>query len=982
VINYNVVETNLQKSIAKLPSDIQAIVRNAWQQYEHAVQQQYSRIPEHSDFIPSVCRAWASSEFILNNSIQFPDMILDLFESGDILLEYPVGEYEKKLQCLLRTVNEFSQLEILLREFRRREMVRIAWRDVVNWTSPNKTMIDLSCLADTIIIQANQLLFRWLSKKIGTPVDPETKKPMPMLVLAMGKLGAYELNFSSDVDLIYCFAKDGELPSGKSYHQFYVKLAQQLTQILNNMTQHGFVFRVDMRLRPYGSSGSLVCSIPTLEDYYATQGREWERYALVKARIINYDSVYSPGLMAFIRNFVYRNYIDYTALESLRLLQQKIELEIKKHSLENNIKRGPGGIREIEFIAQTYKIIRGGKQFRLQERNTLKSLILLRENRSISAEQHTQLSTAYIFLRNVENKLQMYNDKQTHELPADELTQKRIAYAMRHINWQSFKTSLQTHREAVQFWFDKLIKKPKLTSLTEKDKQHKKQLNKLWRRISLIPENEALLAEIGFAQADEVLRLLIGLHEYAQKQELSNTAANHLINLLPHLLVLIAAMENPSALFTRILPLIEAIIKHSIYLVFLAENPIVLSQAINLCAASPWIANELARHPVLLDELLDRKTLYAPPNIKKLRYLLNQQLSAVSEPDIAQKIDNVCWFKQRHVLRVAAADITGTLPLMRVSDYLTDIATVVVDKVRELLLEELISIYGRPKLPQKYKQYGFCIIAYGKLGGIELSYSSDLDLVFLHPPCDPFALTDGDNAISNQKFYTRLGQRLLQTMGQQHPSGSLYKLDLRLRPSGQAGLLVNSVDEFARYQSTDAWTWEHQALVRSRLLCGSSILGQQFAKIRREILGQARIGSELQQHIQEMREKMRENKQVIAEGQFDLKQGRGGLVDIEFIAQYAVLRWSHEYPSLLEYPDNIRIFERVGMESLMRMKDIHILMTAYKVYRSHLHRVALQNQSELVSNELFIFYRIAVARIWELLFKPSTSSISEENPVE
>lgn len=962
---------DIQQSIKKLPRKIQPLVLAGWQNYLNAVTEKYCQVPEHSDFVPSLFRVWAGSDFVMKACITQPDVLLDLFESGDILLEYPQGSYRIKLEILLKTVSNQTQLDVILREFRCREMIRIAWRDLAMWATPVKTMNDLSRLADAIISLTNKKLFSWLCAKLGTPLDPDTKTIMPLLIIAMGKLGAFELNFSSDVDLIYCFPKEGVLASGKSHSQFYLQLARQLTATLNTVTKDGFVYRVDLRLRPYGTSGSLVCSIPALLDYYHAHGREWERYALVKARTVNYEPLYSAELQNKLRQFVYRDYIDYSAIESLRQLQQKINLEVKKRNLENNIKRGPGGIREIEFISQTYKIIRGGRHFRLQDRNTLKSLILLREIRSISTEECNQLSTAYLFLRNVENKLQIFNDKQIHDLPTESINQERIAYAMRYISWSNFTNALEKQRSIVQHWFDMLIAKPSLSSLSQQDKRFEKQLQNLWQQPELESTEtlHAIIQQLGYSDPEDTSRLIVTLHSYTKSQKLSKTASNQLKILLPRLLILIAAATDTSILIRRMLPLLEAIINHSIYLVLLTENPIVLSQAINLCSASPWIANELAKYPLLLDELLDPTTLYAPPTLKQLRFLLNKQLKSITTNDLEQKIQTVCWFKQTHILKVAAAEITGTLRLMRVSDYLTDIATVVVDKIRELILQDLLKKYGSPTLPRNYRQHGFTIIAYGKLGGIELSYSSDLDLVFLHSKLDPQAMTQGKNPISNQTFYTRLGQRIVKTLNQQYSCGALYKADLRLRPSGSAGLLVSSVAEFEHYQNSQAWNWEHQALVRSRPLCGAPAIGLQFSRIRENIMIQKRIADDLKQHIVDMRTKMRGAKLKRSENQFDLKQGIGGLVDIEFIAQYTVLRWSHEYPSLSEFPDNVRIFERVGMESLMRMKDVQTLTDAYKNYRSYLHRAALQNQPSMVSTDEFVLYRIAVARIWEQIFR-------------
>lgn len=967
-------QQKLEQAIKKLPSDIQTIISNAWQSYNNAVKQHYTEIPNHRDFIPSMCRVWAGSEFVINQCIQAPNVILELFETGDILLEYPKGEYYKKLAVLIKICNNIEQLQQILREFRRREMLRIAWRDLAKWTTPVKSLTDLTELANTIVSLTNEKLFHWQSEKMGIPIDPETNSAMPMLIIAMGKLGASELNFSSDIDLIYCYPKEGEFANGDSYFTFYLRLARSLTTCLNQVTKDGFVFRVDLRLRPYGTSGALVCSIPALIEYYKTHGREWERYALIKARVINADNNYSPMLENAIKKFVYRSYIDFSAIDSLRILQNKINQEIERHGLDNNIKRGPGGIREIEFITQTYKIIRGGRQYRLQNRNTLKSLILLREIRSISQEECTQLSNAYLFLRNVENKLQIYNDKQTHDLTDSTLQQQRLAYAMSYLHWNNFITSLNKHRHYVQQWFDKLISRPQWATLNKADKENELQFSKFWKNIRNQPEHESFFTKLGFKHPEEVVSLLCTLNEFSRAQKLNKTTRNHLNNLLPRILILIASKPKSDRIFKRVLPLIEAIIKNNVYILLLGENPFVLAQIVNLCAASPWIADELARYPLLLDELLDPSTLYAPHSLKKLKALLNKHLKPIIDTELSQKIQAVCWFKQTQVLRVAAADITGTLPLMRVSDCLTDIATVVVDKVRELILEDMVMQYGAPTLARNYRQHGFCIVAYGKLGGIELNYSSDLDLVFLHPKIDLHAQTDGNAPISNQEFYTRLGQGIVKAMNQKYTCGALYKIDLRLRPSGSSGLIVSSADTFANYQHKQAWDWEHQALVRSRRLCGSSAIGKQFAIIRQKILAQPRDSEQLKRNIVSMREKMRDTLEKHGDKQYDVKQGIGGLVDIEFIAQYSVLQWSHQFPSLLEFTDNVRIFERVGMEGLLPMKQTHLLTDAYKIYRVHLHKTALHKQSDLVGNDKFIFYRLAITKIWQQIFNPQMAN--------
>ena len=964
----------LKKALQNMSPDIAHLVKRTWCDYKNALAIHNTNMPTHNDFIPSLCTVWASSNFIINNCIRHPTVILDLFESGDMLLEYANGEYIRKLKKSLLKAKDHRTLLKTLREFRRREMIRIAWRDLAKWTTSTKTINDLSVLADSCIMLTNELLYQWLSKKCGTPINSANGNPQSLFVLAMGKLGADELNFSSDVDLIYCYPHNGELTNGMTYEKFFLRLAQQLTTTLSKITADGFVFRVDLRLRPYGTSGAVVNTFSAIENYYRDCGRDWERYALVKARIINNDKTVAKKLLYEIRQFVYRDYLDYSAIEALRKLQIMIHQEVRKHGLENNIKRGTGGIREIEFISQTHKIIRGGRQFRLQIGNTLNSLILLRETGCLDETATEELSTAYKFLRNLENHLQMFDDQQTHDLPIDSIHQQRIAYSMGFSNWKSFTTQLDKQRTIVHYYLKSLIAQPHLEFSEKRNRDLEQQMQKLWHQNITNDEATDLLNTAGYTDIKESLRLISSLKNYIDQQQPNQITLSHLQRLMPHLLTIIGRSRNADIALRHIIPLIETIVKNHVYLVLLLENPIILSQAVSLCAISPWIANQLAHYPLLLDELLDPKTLFAPPTLKKLKQLLQQQLNSIPEDEIELQLEAVRWFKQAHVLRVAAADITGLLPLMRISDYLTDIASVVLDKVRELALQELVKEHGAPSLTKNYKQSGFSIIAYGKLGGIELGYNSDLDLIFLHPTIDLQMLTTGKAPLTNERFYSRLGKRIIQILNQPHASGFLYKIDLRLRPSGNSGLLVNSIAAFAKYQQTEAWYWEHQALVRARPLIGETTINHEFEKIRLEILRRARAAGALRSGIIEMRQKMRTANEKCDIGFFDLKQGQGGLIDIEFISQYAVLHWGHTHPSLLEYPDNVRILERLGMEGLMSIDDVNLLTEAYKAYRAYLHQAALQNQSDLVNINNFQFFRVSVCRIWQQLFNTESKS--------
>jgi glutamate-ammonia-ligase adenylyltransferase len=618
-----------------------------------------------------------------------------------------------------------------------------------------------------------------------------------------------------------------------------------------------------------------------------------------------------------------------------------------------------------EKLSLFAKLIKLCKRFRLQQRNTLKVLILLRELGSLSPEITKKLQKAYLFLRKVENHLQMLNDQQTHELPDNEVDRHRLAVSMAYSNWSLFSSHLSKHRKFVHSCFSQLIAQPKMNFSSDQDNERHIYFTKLWQANNYDDyDNEICCMD----NSSRIIQNLLELKTFIQRQELSNVATSHIDHLMPHLLVLISQKENSANVFDRLLNVLKAIIENSIYLVLFFENPIVSSQAVNLCGQSPWISNQLARFPLLLDELLDPKTLYAPPTKEMLQQMLNLQLNSVPEDNSKQQINTIRWFKNAHVLRVAAADVTDMLPLMRVSDYLTNIATVIVETVTHLVLNELVSTHGAPSLDEEYDHYGFAVVGYGKLGGIELNYDSDLDLVYLHAVHSQHAMTDGTTPISNAQFYNRTAQRITKILGENSAEGLLYQIDLRLRPSGGAGLICHNVDAFAKYQTQQAWCWEHQALTRARPIAGSVKISVTFNAIRERVLREQRSYPELRQEITTMRHKARQSKAQRQADLFDIKQGVGGLVDIEFITQYVVLRWAAKYPSLVEYPDNIRILERAGMEGLLSIHDVGILSEAYKAYRRFIHRSSLQNKTAMVADDELQFFRIGVQRIWQQCF--------------
>jgi len=787
------------------------------------------------------------------------------------------------------------------------------------------------------------------------------------VVLGMGKLGAPELNLSSDIDLIFAYPEPGQTDGirPQSNEQFFIRLCQRLVNSLDAQQGEGFVFRVDVRLRPFGEAGPLAFSFDAMERYYASQAREWERYAMIKARVV--AVIPAAGrhsgeqLMALLRPFVYRRYLDYGVIESLREMKGMISKELHRKGMEANIKLGPGGIREIEFIGQAFQLIRGGRDKALQVRPILAVLDHLAEKDLMPDYAVRELKEAYAFLRLTENRLQAWADKQTHVLPADEEARLRLARSMNFPDWNSYAAHLGKLRNTVQGHFDMVIAAPQAEAEASSHA-----LSLVWHGGSEARVLEELLKETGFADPPEALRYLGLFRQSHTMRELGQKGRIRLDQLMPLLLEAIGQLNGQTQALQRVLTLLESIARRTAYIALLVENPIALSQLVRLCGMSPWIARLLARHPILLDELLDPRRLYSPLQRAELEAELDFQLSNVDEDDLEQQMERLRHFNQSNLLRVAAADITEQIPLMVVSDYLTEVAECVISRVVSLAWQEMVRRHGKPP-GQQAGETGLAVIGYGKMGGIELGYGSDLDLVFLYGTEQGNPTTDGEKPIGLDVFYARMVQRIIHLFTTRTPSGILYELDMRLRPNGNSGLLATSLQAFETYQFNHAWTWEHQALIRARMVAGDPGVGERFAAIRRAVLGQPRETEKLRAEVVEMREKMRANLDKSRPGCFDLKQGAGGIVDIEFMVQYQVLLWAGEHPGLLEWTDNIRLMETLAALDLMAGTTAEKLIQAYRSLRAAYHRNALQEESALISDAALTAERHFVAQTWNEL---------------
>jgi len=926
----------------------------------------------------ALATAFDFSEFVSTSCIRHPHMALDLIDGEDLFEPYEDGRMADRMAPLLLPVAAagpdvpmdglMARLKTALRKFRRQEMVRIAVRDLAGICDLDDTMADLSALAAAAIDGALGLLFDRMCATDGVPED-DAGNCQRLVVIGMGKLGAGELNFSSDVDLIFTFPASGETRGGHrplSNEIFFTRLCRYLIQAIGENTVDGFVFRVDTRLRPYGDGGPLVMTFDHMEDYYQFQGREWERYALIKADVVAGDQDAGQKLLRRLRPFVYRRYLDFGVFESLREMKQKITAEVRRKKLHDNIKLGHGGIREIEFFGQMFQLIRGGVLPALQQPAIQTVLDTLGKEGFVPQPVCRELTHAYRFFRRTEHRLQEANDQQTHALPSAPLARLQLARSMGFDTWEGYLKVLDDHRERVRSHFDGLLEPAAKATADSGASQAATDMADAWSFSMTAGERRRLLETAGFQDSDAAATRLEAFKSEPATRSLSSSGKRRLDRLIPRVLKAAGGCEDPETVLDRVLQLLKSIQQRISYLSLLLEYPDALTHLIRLVSASPWIAAFLSRHPVVLDELLDSRTLYNPPGPEALHAGLSRQLATVPDDDPEYQIEALCIFRQINTLRVAASDITNVLPLMKVSDHLSWIAETILDKVVEISWNHLVEKHGRPSctLNGQTCERGFAAIGYGKLGGLELGYGSDLDLVFLHA-ADPGETVGGQRPIDNAHFFSRLGQRVVHMLSTHTAAGTLYETDMRLRPNGASGLLVSHVNGFDTYQMNEAWTWEHQALIRARPITGDGVLKDAFSTIRRQVLCQHRDPETLKASVREMRERMRESRLSAGPGQFDIKEDIGAMVDIEFLVQHLVLRHAANHPEICRWTDNVRLLQALAEAGIVDGVTAYRLRQAYLIFRAVVHRLNLQERSPLVDCHRFEHLRDLVRRFWQ-----------------
>ena len=919
-----------------------------------------------SDRDADLVRVFIASPFVAEIAIRRPAEFLDLIETERVANARSDDHYATLVANALGDCVDVASAKSSLRRLRQLEIARIAWRDIHLGVDLVIIMRELSDFAAAVIRAAVAWLHAHFAARFGRALD-QHGEPLELLVIGMGKLGGHELNFSSDIDLIFVYGGSGTTTGGRkavSHQDYFDRIGREFIALLNETTADGYVFRVDMRLRPFGDSGPLSTSLGALEHYYAVHGRDWERYAAIKARAISGDSASRNGLESITRPFVYRRYLDFGALEALREMKQMINREARSSALMDDIKRGPGGIREIEFTGQLLQLIRGGRDPRLRQQSLLPTLGVCRELGLLADGDVAALLAAYRFLRTTEHRLQQVNDWQTHALPADALNRARLASAMGFPGWSEFCVQLELHRARTKALFGALLASP--DDAVERDQ------TTFWRELWLGPDDPQSLqqqARNGGHELNPVQLEVLGELKSARFQNrLTRDGHLRLDRLMPTFLESAERRALSDNGMKQMARLLHTIARRSVYLAFLADNPSALERLLLLFDASSWIAAQIIAQPILLDELLDQQVLFSLPDVDRLRQIITTQVRP--QDGLEQAMENLRGFHNQQVLRVAASDVAGQFPVAQVSDQLTAIAEVCISAALEVARGEMVARFGEPECDDGNgpRRVGFAIVGYGKLGGWELGYGSDLDLVFLNDSLGDARYTNGQRKIENEIFFNRLAQRFIHILATTTPSGRAYEIDTRLRPSGSAGMLVCSTHAFMTYLSNDAWVWEHQALVRARGVAGDAAVLERFADIRREVLSRARDESTLQHEIAAMRRRMLDQRDHSNEQAFDLKHGEGGMTDIEFMVQYAVLRGACAHPSLLVWTDNLRLLETIAALELLPGEACRRLHEAYFAYRAEIHRCSLQQLESLADNDKFHDHRRHVIEIWRSLF--------------
>ncbi len=940
----------IKRVLMMLPVDISQETESLWQQF--VAQINPSEMLNHKQAIQML---WQQSAYAVRICHKYPHWLQAVIENQSP--DYLRLIIDKQSDALI-TIEDENEFKQRLRELRHHGHLHICWNDLIQQQDIFAVLKQQSDLADACM----DIAVRWSQTKLinryGVPRNDQGE-PIELVVIGMGKLGGYELNFSSDIDVIFCFSDSGHTDGTNSIsnQEFFTQLVQIIIRVLSEITVDSFVYRVDCRLRPFGDSGPLVVNFNHIEDYLYTHGREWERYAYVKARVIYGVTEDQQRFNQMVTSFVYRKYIDFGVISTLREMKNLIAQQVVKKGNVDNIKLGVGGIREIEFIVQFFQLVHGGRNAALQTCEILQGIEQIQLAGYLDASESEILLNAYKFLRRVENRLQMANDMQTHTVPDDQLSHLLLAQSMGYVDIDHFDAELEQHRSNVNRIFNQIHSDADTSS-------DEKIYASLWEKLA-DPNQDDSIDEFQLddykeiSQVVEKLKQLIQSNAYRHQDQ---EGRQRLTRFIPRFLLELKKVESPALVIGRIFLLLQNILRRSVYLVLLYENHEVLKQLIAVASASPWIASHISSYPLLLDDIVVRADQDLLLTKQQTAQRFKEEVLLSKEYEYDAVLNRVRLFKHARELRVACADVLGKIPLMKVSDQLSWTAEVVVDGCVKYLEQQFDLVM----------QDNVAVIAFGKLGGIELSYGSDLDLVYICKNENEIDYPSDMNVPYIVKA-TRFAQRLTQMLTLQTVSGKLYDVDTRLRPDGESGPIMPFFSFVHDYYQTRAWTWEIQALVRARCIAGASDLKKKFQLMRQQIICQPREANRLAQEVVNMRAKMLETKASKTAGVFHLKNDEGGITDIEFMVQYAVLAYAHEAHAnkgidLCEYSDNVRLLERLADSGFIASSMATEITDIYCQFRNIMHRIALQANTPEVPVSEYQNERRIVRECWNKFF--------------
>ncbi|MDO4642980.1 MAG: bifunctional [glutamate--ammonia ligase]-adenylyl-L-tyrosine phosphorylase/[glutamate--ammonia-ligase] adenylyltransferase [Cardiobacteriaceae bacterium] len=874
-----------------------------------------------------------------------------------------------RLQQKLTNIDNEDSFMRVLRQFKHHWQVRFI-HAIVNTRITQETFLArTSILAETLIDAALNWLHTRLVMRYGQPLDAQGK-PLQMVVLGMGKLGGSELNFSSDIDLIFAYRENGtthpaEEQKSIEHEIFFRKLAQKLIYTLDSTTADGIVYRVDMRLRPFGQTGPLALSFNAMENYYLIHGRDWERYAMMKARPVAGDKADGAALLATLKPYIYRRYLDYNALHAISDMKSSINRQIHEDGMEKHIKLGEGGIREAEFTVQAMQMIYGGQYPALQTTSFLNALKQIGTLAIWREAETATLHNAYLTLRGIENAIQFDHEQQSHLLPDKEEDWQRLALACAYPTTEALHQALTQARQHIHHRFNSIFIQEENTD----DNLNEQQLEIDWSD----PDTSSIDHWLKQQALDslQISHISTALQKFAREtnwQRLPQQTVQRLQRLLPALLQHCVQKPERWRGLDSILELIVAVSGRGVYINMLSEQPKLSAHLLDIAAHSAWLIQYIAAHPLVIDDITSERHITVGKSA--LEKDLNARLQNIDDEETWQHA--LRDFKLVQVFKTAWADIHNELPLMQVSDQLSYIAEITLQTALERANHTLQQKHGIPRKADG-SPAEIAIIGYGKLGGIELGYGSDLDIIYLYDDGGSQGMSDGDKPLENLQYFTRLSQRTSNLLSAASSNGNIYDIDTRLRPGGSSGLPVCSIQTYARYLEESAWTWEHQALTRSRAVAGSAALAEQFQHIRQHILTRT-AKPDLRHDILNMRQKMRDNDKSNSAEAFHLKKGRGGLIDIEFIVQYLLLAYAANEPFIIRMSDNIRQLAALEATGILTSSQAMTLRDAYRKMRGEAHHRQLNGQDNLVIAEEWHDTRQQVQTIWENIFQENTTT--------